>query len=179
MKPEASSGKARLTIPAGVFSEIQQWARAAYPREGCGLLLGHFKNQGLDKNVVRFVGLSNILLSENGKNLAQRIQNSGGAITHERVAAGGGKTEFLMDPAEFDRVYRQAEKEGQDVVGILHTHPDHPPKPSAMDASQPMLAGWSNVIVAVEKGVTVVARSWIRPDETTPFEEESLTIVEE
>lgn len=168
-----------LKMPQGLFQKIESWARAAYPHEGCGLLLGRFKGRGSQKEAGRFIGLKNMLLSENGQSLQNRIANAGGVITKERVLTGQGRTEFLMDPAEFDKVCRQAETQGQDVIGIVHTHPDHPPRPSPMDASQPMLAAWSNVIVAVKKGKAVQARSWVRVDETSPFEEERLLIVEE
>jgi L-ascorbate metabolism protein UlaG (beta-lactamase superfamily) len=72
-----------------------------------------------------------------------------------------------------------AEKEGLDVVGILHTHPDHPARPSATDAAQPLLAGWSNVIVSVQKGHFAEARSWYRDEETAPFVEEVIEVTKE
>jgi proteasome lid subunit RPN8/RPN11 len=43
-----------------------------------------------------------------------------------------------MDPASFNRAVLDAEKEGLDLVGVLHTHPDHPARPSATDAAQPL-----------------------------------------
>ena len=172
MAPEA--GELRIAKP--VYATVEAWARAAYPHEGCGLLIGRF--QGGLKHADGFVTLKNVLLSRDGRSVDQSVSDSGGVITRERVAAGGGQTEFLMDPAEFDRATREAERSGRDVVGIVHTHPDHPPRPSPMDASQPMLAAWSNVIVAVAKGRDVEARSWVRPDDSAPFIEERLSIVE-
>ena len=166
--------KQGIRIQSSVVRRMEEWAKKAYPHEGCGLLIGRFN--GTDKEATDFVSLSNTLLSDRGKSLEQRIKNSGGVITSER-AAQGGKTEFLMDPAEFERVSRETEKRGLDVVGIVHTHPDHPPQPSVMDASQPMLAGWSNIIVAVEKGKSVEAKSWFRNDDRSPFEEEPISIV--
>jgi proteasome lid subunit RPN8/RPN11 len=84
-----------------------------------------------------------------------------------------------MDPAAFQPGCLDAEKEGLDVVGILHTHPDHPAQPSATDAAQPLLAGWSNVIVSVQKGRFVEARSWVRDEESAPFIEEPIELMKE
>ena len=66
---------------------------------------------------------------------------------------------------------RAAEKENLDVVGLYHTHPDHPPRPSPTDESQPMLSGWINVIVAVHGGKFKEAKAWLRDDELKPFAE--------
>ena len=62
------------------------------------------------------------------------------------------------------------------MVGIFHTHPDHPPRPSPTDANQPMLAGWVNVIAQVIGGKFKEAKAWWRDDETAPFVETILDI---
>jgi proteasome lid subunit RPN8/RPN11 len=69
-----------------------------------------------------------------------------------------------------------AEKEGLDVVGVIHTHPDHPPRPSKIDESQPFLANWSNIIVSVQKGKTADMKSWFRDADDRPFDEEAIQI---
>lgn len=139
----------------------------AYPNEGCGLLIGRFdKNR---KNVVRFAPLTNELL--------QKKLTNASTLPQERQGENAGKTEFVMDPEEFNRETLKAEKEGLDVVGVVHTHPDHPPRPSQVDASQPFLAQWSNIIVAVEKGKTKEMKSWFRELDDQPFSEEEIKVV--
>ena len=64
-----------------------------------------------------------------------------------------------------------AEKNNLDIVGLYHTHPDHPPRPSKTDESQPMLAGWINVIASVHGGKFKEAKAWWREDDKTPFAE--------
>ena len=83
-----------------------------------------------------------------------------------------------MSPSEFNREALAAEKEGLDVVGIIHTHPDHPPRPSAIDASQPFLAQWSNIIVGIDKQHKVEMKSWFRDSDNQPFVEEEIRIRE-
>lgn len=125
-------------------------AEAAYPFEGCGLLLGPL---GAGKVVRKVVTLKNRLREE-----------------------GRGRFDFTFSPKEFLRAQRAAEKEKLDVVGIYHTHPDHPPRPSATDESQPMLSGWINVIAGVQGGRFKEAKAWWREDDPKPFVEVKLTI---
>src|SRR5690242_15558857 len=136
--------KTQVVLPREVHRVISDWAAKAYPNEGVGLLVGRFDKNS--KNVVRFAPLTNELLQK-------KLLNAS-TLPKERQGEQAGRTEFVMDPAEFNRETLKAEKEGLDVVGIVHTHPDHPPRPSQVDASQPFLSQWSNIIVAVEKGKT-------------------------
>ena len=152
-------------IAPPVYQTISAWAEAAYPHEGCGLLIGRFEMNGV-KEVERFAPLTNELLI--------KTVNQAPTLPKERQGRGAGKTEFVMSPDEFNRETLKAEREGLDVVGIVHTHPDHPARPSAIDASQPFLAQWSNIIVAVEKGKTTDMKSWFRETDDKPFVEETI-----
>lgn len=158
-----------VVVPRAVREIISRWAEKAYPHEGCGLLIGLFLKEGR-KTVVRFAPLSNELLDK-------VIENAPTLPSH-RQGHGAGKTEFVMNPEEFNRETLKAEKEGLDVIGVVHTHPDHPPRPSQIDASQPFLAQWSNVIVSVEKGKAAAMKSWFRETDDLPFEEEEILIEE-
>ena len=40
---------------------------------------------------------------------------------------------FELDPTGFYKVWSDAEKEGLDIVGVYHTHPSSPSKPSDWD----------------------------------------------
>lgn len=158
----------RLLMPRSVDAAIRAWADAAYPNEGCGLLVGRFL-PGERKEVVRLAPLTNGLLG--------RMVTGAPTLPEERQGSGAGKTEFLMDPAEFNQVTLAAEKEGLDIVGVIHTHPDHPARPSKVDEAQPFLAQWSNIIVAVERGRTREMKSWFRDTDGKPFVEEPLDLI--
>ena len=158
-----------VAIPKAVHDGISRWAEKAYPKEGVGLLIGHFSKGGV-KDVVRLAPLTNELLVKTVTNMP--------TLPSERQGAGAGKTEFVMSPSEFNRETLKAEKEGLDVVGVVHTHPDHPPRPSKIDESQPFLAQWSNIIVAVHQGKTVDMKSWFRETDGVPFVEEKVVIKE-
>ncbi len=157
-----------VQIPQSVYQEISQFADRAYPKEGCGLLIGRFSSDH-KKVVVRFAPLTNELLV--------RTVTQAPTLPAHRQGEGAGKTEFVMSPSEFNREVLAAEKEELDVVGILHTHPDHPPRPSAIDSSQPFLAQWSNIIVSVENGKTKEMKSWFRENDNDAFVEEEIQVI--
>src|SRR5262249_42557473 len=121
----------------------------AYPNEGCGLLVGPL---GSRREVNQIIMLRNILLDE-----------------------GRGRFNFSFSPKEFMEAQMAAEKQNLDVVGIFHTHPDHPPRPSSTDESQPMLAGWINVIASVVGTRFKEAKAWYREDDQSRFEEIELS----
>ena len=127
---------------------MQRESQAAYPYEGCALLLGPYQ---AEKTVTKLVMLKNTLREE-----------------------GRGRFDFAFAPDEFMHAQLAAEKENLDVVGIFHTHPDHPAQPSPTDAAQPMLSGWINVIASVHGGNFKEARAWWRDDDWRPFEETEL-----
>lgn len=155
-------------IPQNIYNDIAAWANSAYPHEGCGLLIGQFSAGGV-KIVARFATLTNELLT--------KTITGAPTLPSHRQGQGAGKTEFVMSPDEFNRETLKAEKEGFDVIGVVHTHPDHPAVPSQIDASQPFLAQWSNIIVAVEKGKTKEMKSWFRETDNEPFAEETVQII--
>jgi proteasome lid subunit RPN8/RPN11 len=161
------ASKTYVYIPVDVFTQMVLWADQAYPHEGCGLLIGRFNKEG-GKEVVRFASLSNELLTKKAGDAP--------TLPTERKGPGAGKTEFVMSPDEFNRETLKAEKENLDVIGVVHTHPNHPPRPSQIDASQPFLAQWSNIIVSVEQGKTKEMKSWFRDDDSVPFVEEEIRL---
>ena len=139
-----------ITFSAESWQSLVKLSEQAYPFEGCGLLLGPVSPE---KQVQQVVTLKNVLRDE-----------------------GRGRFDFSFSAEEFMKAQMKAEKENLDVVGIYHTHPDHPPRPSATDASQPMLAGWINIIAAVNGGKFKEAKAWWREDEHNPFVETQLVI---
>jgi proteasome lid subunit RPN8/RPN11 len=162
-----------LAWTSEVLTFLKGWSESCYPYEGCGVLVGHFRPGGM-RQAERFVPLTNHLRK---KNTARPGLLETARDTLGKRAETEGEFEFVMDPGEFNRAVMAAEKEGWDVVGILHTHPDHPAVPSATDTAQPLLAGWSNVILSVQKGRFAQARSWHRDEDTAPFVEEPIEVI--
>jgi proteasome lid subunit RPN8/RPN11 len=65
-----------------------------------------------------------------------------------------------------------ARKEGRDVLGFYHSHPDHPAEPSDFDREH-ALPFYSYIIVSVDKGKAGNFRSWeLTPGRDKFLEEE-------
>lgn len=121
-----------LRLPADIRTELDALARAGYPDETCGLLLGQN-----DRNACRV--------------LAQRPARN---LNRER-----SRDRFELDPADYLAAEAAATASGRQLVGIWHSHPDHPARPSATDREMAW-PGWSYVILAVNAGKVVDLRSW-------------------
>lgn len=165
----------KLIFDKDEWLHLQKICERGYPREVCGLLLGKPAEQssGVSK-VTSVVTLQNVLARDTSR-LEQLKQSHSIQLPQDRMSRGG-QYEFVIDPKEHFQKLNDASKEGFDQVGIFHSHPDHPAVPSEIDASQPFLAGWSNVIVAVDKGAFKEARSWFRITEESSFQEENIFV---
>jgi len=140
-----------ISFTPEAWQRLREQAEAAYPFEGCGLLLGPFERE---KKATDIVFLRNTLREE-----------------------GRGRFDFEFSPQEFAQAQATAEKRQLDVVGLYHTHPDHPPRPSRTDEAQPMLAGWISVIASVHGGRFKEAKAWLREEDSKPFEEIKLVLL--
>ncbi|MBE7490443.1 MAG: M67 family metallopeptidase [Planctomycetes bacterium] len=113
-----------LLLTPEIRALIEAHAAETYPHECCGLLVGRVEARGR-------VALE-----------AHRAGNLNVERAHDR---------FSLDPKDFMRVDTQARARGLDIVGIYHSHPDHPARPSQTDL-EAAWEGYSYVIVAVNKG---------------------------
>jgi proteasome lid subunit RPN8/RPN11 len=140
-----------LKIPAHLQEAIGQHGAAAYPYEGCGLLLGRVEN--LD-NVV-----AAILPAENRWPVE----------TEKRVR-------FLIAPADFAKAEMVALDKGLDIVGIFHSHPDDQPVASPRDLAWATWPNWSYVITEVRQGDPGKSRSWQLKEDRSGFHEEEVIV---
>lgn len=93
-----------MKITDKLLKQIYAHAAETYPRECFGFLVGTAENGGWVHRVVR------------GTNLNTERNDR-----------------FEMDPLEFVKTARAAEKDGFDVIGLYHSHPDWTPIPSQTD----------------------------------------------
>ena len=123
--------------------KLAAWAVEAYPHEACGLMLGRRGERGVEVVEVR------------------RARNLNVTRARDR---------YDLDPVDYLAAEEAAAARGVELVGVWHTHPDHPARPSATDRSLAW-AGWSYVIAAVTASGVTDLRSW-RLDDGPDFEEE-------
>lgn len=136
-----------LSLCASERRQLAAWARDAYPYEACGLMLGVNDARGARVLEVR------------------RARN----LNVERAS-----DRYDLDPADYLAAEREAEARGCELVGVWHTHPDHPARPSPTDLALAW-PGWSYVIAAVTATGMTELRAW-RLNGEHQFDEE---IVEE
>jgi proteasome lid subunit RPN8/RPN11 len=135
---------ATLQLLEAVRAQLQSVVRAGYPNETCGLLLGR--------------------------------AGTGRVRVHEAVAAENLNRErpgdrYELDPRGHLRAEERARALGLEVVGVWHSHPDHPARPSETDRNGAW-EGWSYLILSVTAEGVPELRSWRLRGER--FEEEDL-----
>jgi proteasome lid subunit RPN8/RPN11 len=133
-----------LEIDPKLMAEIHAHGEAAYPEEGAGFLLG---TDGEVRQVLRIWPL------ENSREADAR---------HNR---------YLISPKEYMQGELEAERLNLTLLGVFHSHPDHPNQPSEFDRewAQPF---FSYVITSVEKGKALASRSWRLLEDRSAFVEE-------
>lgn len=134
-----------LVIPERLMRLIQGHGELSYPEEGAGFLLGKIGE------VLDVLPLSNIREGE---------------ARHNR---------YLIATSDYLQAERGAEERGLDLIGVFHSHPDHPSRPSEFDRewAQPF---FSYVITNVKAGLAVGSRSWRLTEDRSQFVEEAIEI---
>lgn len=93
-------------IDKNVLLSIKNHLETAYPNEACGFLLGNADAEGRT--------ISHLVEAENQSTENQRRR-------------------FVIAPLDYMKAERYATKEGLTLLGIYHSHPDHPAIPSVHD----------------------------------------------
>lgn len=121
-----------LRLPRAARDEVERRSREAHPHEACGLLVGSASAEAV--RVVR----------------AERAANVERDRAHDR---------FTLAPEDWLRIETAARDQGLEVVGIWHSHPDHPALPSATDLAAAW-EGYAYLIVRVGPGGVADWRAW-------------------
>jgi proteasome lid subunit RPN8/RPN11 len=141
-----------LFIPQEILTRIHQHGEQAYPEEGAGLLLG--ENKGNEQQVSEILSLTN-----------EREENA----RHNR---------YQLSPQDYLRGEELADRMGLDVLGVYHSHPDHPNQPSEFDR-QWAWPNFSYLITSVVQGLAVESRSWRLNEDRANFSEEEVEVVDQ
>lgn len=166
-----------LQISSHLKTQIEHAAVSAYPLECCGLMLGQ-RLQGQDydtesdsRQVVEFVPADN------------QWDGSVQDITDPTEPSSPGPTtkldrhrRYWIDPNIMLKVQRGARDRKLDIIGIYHSHPDHPAVPSECDRRLAWPV-YSYVIVSAAAGGATDFRSW-RLSSDHQFESEAVKIVD-
>jgi len=138
-----------LRVNHSVLQKMKLHAGHAYPEECCGMLLGNDDDSG-------------------------RIVYDVIEMKNERSESRGRR--FLITPEEYRRVEEDAAKRGLGIIGLYHSHPDHPAEPSQFDLEHAM-PWWSYMILSVEARRATTVRSWVLLDDRRGYDEEEVRIL--
>jgi proteasome lid subunit RPN8/RPN11 len=141
-----------IHLPAARLAEIAAHLEAAYPHEGCGILIGRL---------------------ENGYKMVTEVVLTGNAREE-----GARHNRYSIPPEELLQGELQAEELGLEVVGYFHSHPDHPDRPSEFDRENGW-PGYTYLITAVKRGQATSTRAWQLRQDRSAFDPERLVILGE
>ena len=141
-----------LHIPRSIFDAIRTHGQETYPHECCGVLLGRSSQEGW------------------------RVESA--------VRAGNTRTDsahnrYQIAPVELVRIQREATKQGLDIAGFYHSHPDHPAQWSPTDFAEAHWIGCSYVITEIAQGKAQVTNSFLlagTTEEDKRFEAETMSV---
>lgn len=142
-----------LMLPPLAAEAIRRNAEAAYPEEAAGLLLGRIEDGDL-RRVARVLPLAN------------------------EWQAGDRHHRYRLEPLQLMAAEDEADRDGMAIVGIFHSHPDHPAQPSPFDLDQ-ALPFYSYLITRVDSGAAIESRAWRLTDDRGRFDEEPVEFLPE
>lgn len=140
-----------MKISEALMDEIRRYGEEAYPDECCGILIGRYGNAD---NIVREL---------------YRTEN----LHHENQ-----QRRYLITPEDYRSAEAYAREKGLDVVGVYHSHPDHPARPSDTDLQQATFPGFTYVIVSIADGEADDFTAWDLSYDRSRFVEDPITIQE-
>jgi proteasome lid subunit RPN8/RPN11 len=133
-----------ITVEKQAETVMNDDAVAAFPDECCGFMFGHEDAAG------------------------NRVVTA--ALPINNAAVENRKRRFVISPRDYMKGENYAADRNLQLLGVYHSHPNHPAIPSEHDrvAAQPW---FSYVIISVEQDGVKYARSWML-NEQSQFDEE-------
>jgi proteasome lid subunit RPN8/RPN11 len=141
----------RLNLSPEAETVMRLDAAEAYPYEACGFFFGYVEG-------------NEIFIED-----AMPIINSA-ELNRER--------RFFIQPRDYQKAEARADQMGRNLLGVYHSHPDHPPFPSQTDLKS-ALPGFSYIIIEVRGGRPHRLRSWTLNEQGLFDEEPVETVITE
>jgi proteasome lid subunit RPN8/RPN11 len=116
------------------YEELRSHGEETYPCECCGVLVGSPAAEGW--TVIYAIRASNI-------------------------RTDSPRNRYAIAPPEIVRIMREAQKDGLEIAGFYHSHPDHPAMWSQTDLAEAHWLGCSYLITGVAAGQAATSDSFI------------------
>ena len=135
----------QLSISEEALKVMHQHAEKTFPNECCGFFYGK-------DGEIRLIEQANIV--DNSKEGDQRRR-------------------FEVSPLDYLKAERYATENNTTLLGVYHSHPNHPAKPSIHDLKQ-AVPFFSYIIISVMDGKVDDTTSWQLNNQGEEFEEEAI-----
>jgi proteasome lid subunit RPN8/RPN11 len=132
----------KILVPEEILAQMRKHGEEIYPHECCGFMLGH---------------------AQDGMQRITEIRSQRNERTESR------ENRFVISPEQFKAAEAYARKAGLQLVGIYHSHPDSPARPSDYDREHAW-PWFSYVIVSVSGGKAAEAHAWQLRDDRSGFD---------
>lgn len=156
-----------LRLTAEQLAAIARIGEQAYPEEGCGILLGKSITDQV-RQVVEVRAVPNIWSTDG--DIAELMPQD----PAPQSLARSKTSRYTIDPRDLLIAQRDARDQGIDVIGIVHSHPDHPALPSECDRA----VAWSHysyIIASIHRRRVKDILCW-RLDSAQQFQSEALLV---
>ncbi len=137
-----------MVVPREMMERMRRHGEETYPHECCGFMLGS---------------------AEDGVQRIVEIRSQANERTESR------ENRFVISPQQFRAAEKYARTAGHQLVGIYHSHPDSPARPSEYDRDHAW-PWFSYIIVSVKRGRADDAHAWQLRDDRSGFEPLELEI---
>ena len=128
------------------WSQMVAHARATYPNECCGAMLGSLDDSSKQVKI---------------------------ALPLDNVSQGSQAARYELRPEDLLHADREARRHQMDLIGIYHSHPDCGAYFSETDLKN-SCPWYSFVVLSIQKGEFDHANSWLPNAEQTAAEKEEL-----
>ena len=132
---------AELILNNDTSKSMQEHALATYPEECCGFMFGSFKDDMVIVDCIKVV-------KNNHPDLRSR--------------------RFIISPEDYIHAEKYADENGLALVGVYHSHPNHPALPSETDRLAAM-HGFTYVIYSIMDGKPADVSAWELEEDRSKF----------
>lgn len=150
-----------LEIYPHQLAAIRRYGESTYPDECCGLLIGKICQNR--KTVVEVKATKNVWNAESAEFFLDDI-------------AATARSHYTIAPETTLAVQKETRDRNLEIIGIYHSHPNHPAIPSECDC----IYAWqqySYIIVSVQQGEASDLNNWSL-NEQHQFQPEEIIVLE-
>lgn len=125
-------GPPSVELPVGIIQAIVEHARAGYPNEACGVIVGD-RDAAHGGRPLRFVATAN---------------------------AAASPYRYEIDSGDLLRISLETDDAGEAIWGIVHSHTHTPPRPSPTDVGLAFYPEAVYVLVSLADMASPETRAW-------------------